>query len=80
MKVRSYIGNAEMADGKDEGGYFRWIDVPDIPKKLVKRMIRCSGCHDDFYNHRINISGNHCFSLNVNKYFSSKIKPKCFHS
>lgn len=79
MKVRSYVGNPEIADGKDEGGFFIWKDVSDISGELKNRMSRCAGCHDAFYNNRVNIGANHCWSLSNGKNFKTKGLPKCFH-
>ena len=54
--------------------------------KMNKRLIEerkklCSGCHDDFYNHRMNCTGkDHCWNLLDKGKFRKGFKPKCWHS
>lgn len=83
MKIREYISSEEAesrgCDGKDEGGYYRMVPVPVISDKLRKRMRRCAGCHDDFYNNRANCCGNTCWSLKRDDNFRGRGKPACYH-
>lgn len=79
--IRQHVGEnfeGEVA-GRDEGGPYRLIEVEPLPPKLVRRMKRCGGCHDDFYNHRQNCGGNHCFSLSNDENFRGRGRPRCFH-
>jgi formylmethanofuran dehydrogenase subunit E len=78
MKVRVYC-KEEGADGRDEGGFYRWEEQPEIPAKLRARMVRCSGCHDAFYNHRANVAGNHCWHLAADENFPKDGPPRCWH-
>jgi len=78
MQARSYQASAEGADSKDAGGYFRFIDVPDLTPELKNRMRRCTGCHQNFYNHRQNVDGNCCWSLKSNANFERKGRPACY--
>jgi hypothetical protein len=79
MLVRVYCEENE-AEGQDEGGSFRMKEVPDLPKKLKRRLPRCIGCRNNFYNGRANVSGNHCWSLERGAFFRGRGKPKCWHS
>jgi len=76
--VRVSCGEAE-AEGHDEGGFFRMKEVESTPPQIKRRMRRCGGCHDDFYNYRANCTGNHCWSLTHDENFRGKGRPKCFH-
>jgi hypothetical protein len=78
MIIRKYQSEAEGSDGRDEGGYFKTVEVPDISKKLQNRMKRCGGCHHAFYNGRANITGNYCWSLNNDNNFKKRGTPKCW--
>lgn len=78
--IKMNIGHCDPgAVGTDEGGPYRLVEVEEIPKKLKSRMARCAGCHDDFYNHRANCCGNHCWSLKKDEYFRGRGRPKCYH-
>lgn len=76
--VRVYGAKETEADGHDEGGYFKMEKVPDISKKLRKRMARCVGCRNSFYNGRANITGNYCWSLGNYENFRKRGTPRCF--
>ncbi len=77
--IREYC-DKEKSEGRDDGGYYRMIKVKPIPANLQKRMIRCGGCHNNFYNNRANWCGNYCWSLdNYDNFRSKKSKPKCYH-
>ena len=63
---------------KDEGGKFHFKEV-DEPAWVRPAQKHCCGCHDDFYNHRANCTGNSwCFMLKPD-YAKSKTRPSCFH-
>ena len=80
MKVRMHTsGDDPDAVGHDEGGAYKWKEVPELPAKLKRHMVRCAGCHDDFYNGKANCGGNHCWSLDRDENFMGKGRPKCFH-
>lgn len=79
MKVRQPCKEDE-ADGRDEGGFFKLVEVEPLPAKLTRRMERCAGCRDSFYNHRTNVSGNTCWFLRDDKYFRRRGKPGCWHT
>jgi hypothetical protein len=76
--VRAYCEENE-AVGRDEGGFFRYIEAPDLAPKLATRMVNCAGCHDDFYNRRANITATHCWSLTRDSNFIDKRRPVCYH-
>lgn len=76
--VREYCREGEH-DGRDDGGFYRMVEKPDLSIKLQQRMLRCRGCHDDFYNRRANCSGNHCWSLTRDENFDGRGRPKCWH-
>ena len=77
--VRFYGADPDKADGKDEGGYFTLKEQPEIPKNLRRRMERCAGCYNDFYNNRANCGNiNTCFSLDNYDNFRKRGQPKCF--
>jgi hypothetical protein len=78
MQMREYGVAEDKADGRDEGGWYKWVDAPEIPAKLKKRMSRCGGCYNAFYNHRSNVDGNTCWSLPVDKNFRGSGRPKCW--
>jgi hypothetical protein len=75
--IRSYC--TEETNMRDEGGYYKMVEVEDLPRKLKARMGRCGGCHDDFYNDRHNSTCNHCWSLKDDSNFRSKGRPNCYH-
>ncbi len=65
--------------GRDEGGTFRVEERP-TPAWVTQAQKKCAGCHDNFYNHRANCTGNHwCFSLERAKSHRGKGRPSCFH-
>ena len=73
--VRSYSSDGAR---KDEGGRFD-MKHAEIPHWVKRAMGWCGGCHDDFYNHRRNCTGNSwCFSLKVS-YARRKTRPPCYH-
>ena len=83
-RVREYCAEIE-SEGKDEGGYYKMVEAPDVPAKLRRqrehRIGRCSGCHDNFYNHRMNCTGQAvCWNLDDPLNFQCRGgKPKCWH-
>ena len=78
MQVRSYCTEAEST-GRDEGGFFRMKTVPELSAELKRRMERCAGCHNDFYNRRSNSGGkNTCYSLERDSNFRGRGRPECF--
>ncbi len=63
---------------KDEGGPLDYIKV-DVPLWVHKAQGWCGGCHDDFYNGRMNCTGKPwCFSLKES-YVKRKARPPCYH-
>jgi len=79
MYVRVYCSQEEST-GRDDGGYYKMEQRPDPPSKLQKRMSRCYGCHDDFYNNRANFGDcTHCWSLDDDENFKGQGKPGCYH-
>jgi hypothetical protein len=76
MKVRVYCEETN-AVGRDEGGWYRIEERPDVPTKLKRRMSRCAGCRNDFYNYRANITGNTCWSLDSDDNFRRRGVPLC---
>lgn len=78
ITIRNYIsGDATDFDGTDEGGKFKLIEVEQAPKNLKRRMERCGGCRNEFYNNRANTTGNHCWSLTDADSFRGRGLPKC---
>ena len=67
------------AEGRDEGRFFRYKEIDPTPPKILRRMARCAGCHDNFYNHRANCTENHCWSLKSDNNFRGRGAPKCYH-
>lgn len=81
MKIRDYGADSATADGHDEGGYFMLTDVPELTAKQKRRMERCRGCRNDFYNGRANSGGaNTCYSMDNDANFRKRGTPVCFHS
>lgn len=79
MQVRSYCLESEST-GHDEGGYYRMKTVPALSAKLKRRIERCTGCRNDFYNGRSNAGGmNTCFSIERDSNFRRRGQPTCFH-
>jgi len=77
--IRVYQSDAAGSDGYDEGGNFR-LETATIPATLKRRMARCYGCHDSFYNGRANCGGrNWCWSLEHAEYFRKRGRPTCYH-
>jgi hypothetical protein len=80
MRIRQYC-TEEQADGRDEGDWFRLIDEPDVPEKLRRRMVHCTGCYNAFYNYRQNVDGSTCWSLPDDGNFrgvKAGKRPKCY--
>ena len=79
-RVRSYVSSdTEVFDGKDEGGKYVLKEVSAPPPAIEKRRKQCGGCHNDFYNYRMNCTGKSwCWSLENAKNFSSRAKPRCY--
>ncbi len=79
--VRSYVSmDAPEYHGEDEGGRYKMVEVQEPPAKIKRRMSRCGGCHDAFYNHRQNCTGQSwCWSLKHDEDFRTRGRPKCFH-
>lgn len=66
---------------RDEGGNYH-VEEVTTPAWVTKAWAKglCAGCHDNFYNHRGNCTGNHwCFSLATVKSHGGKGKPSCYH-
>jgi|GEM_PF-6176327 len=66
-------------ENRDEGGTYHRArhEVPDWVKLACRRC--CVGCHDDFYNFRLNCNGNSwCWSLKP-QYAKRKTRPPCYH-
>lgn len=76
--VKVYCQEKE-AVGRDEGGWYRYKEVPELTARLQNRMKRCSGCHDDFYNYRANGGVDHCMFLAQDPHFRRKGNPSCYH-
>ena len=56
----------------------------EIIKKVEPAWIRnarqkCTGCHDDFYNGRMNCTGNAWCMMLKPHYVKLKGKPNCYH-
>lgn len=81
-KVRSYVGlDATDFDGQDEGGKYKVVPVAEPPAKIARRIKRCGGCHDSFYNGRMNCTGQSwCWSLKDDENFRKRGTPRCWHS
>jgi len=63
---------------RDEGGSHSTREV-EIPPWVREAQRHCSGCRDDFYNGRMNCTGNPwCFSLQKS-YARRKTRPPCYH-
>jgi hypothetical protein len=76
--IRVYGCSAERSQGQDEGGYYQIVEAPALDPTLEKRMQRCMGCRNDFYNHRQNCGGNTCWSLPRDANFKGPGKPTCW--
>ena len=76
--IRVYTSDRDDNVEYDEGGGFRYEKVK-IPPKLKRRMTRCSGCYNSFYNYRVNCGGkNWCYSLERDGNFKGRGTPTCW--
>ena len=74
IAVRSYGAGTNV----DEGGKYETKQAP-VPSWFRAARQHCSGCHDDFYNARMNCTGAaHCFSMKPS-FAKRKTRPPCFH-
>ena len=78
MKIREHGVSEAEADGRDEGGFFKLVEVPELSFELQERMKRCGGCYYEFYNHRVNCCGPHCWSLTNDANFRGRGRPTCW--
>lgn len=76
--IRVYGGDEDNIEARDEGGGFRYEEAT-IPAKLKRRMTKCSGCYNSFYNYRANCGGkNWCYSIERDVNFKGRGTPTCW--
>lgn len=80
VSVRIYGADPETAHNHDEGGYYHMETVKEPPAKIKRRMRRCSGCYNAFYNGRGNVGGRSwCWSLENDENFRNRGGvPRCW--
>jgi len=77
MTEERTVGVYGKGELKDEGGrhHYEKVQEPDWVKKAQKH---CAGCRDNFYNGRMNCTGNTwCMHLKP-EYANINTKPPCF--
>lgn len=63
----------------DEGGDYH-AKIVTYPSWYDEAKMRCAGCHDDFYNGRVNCGGiAHCLMLKE-EFGRRNTRPECWHS
>lgn len=63
---------------RDEGGEYSTRQI-EIPSWVPRAQRNCGGCHDNFYNGRLNC-GNRCWCWSLKpEYARRKTKPPCYH-